>query len=341
MLKRDRLSIIIVTVLTAGVIYFLTRELRGKGKQLEEALKHLDWRWLLGGLLMMIVSIAFEAAATRVLLNKTDRKNTSFFALLRVPLLNLLGTGVTPFATGGQPAQLYGLARAGVESGRAMSVILMKFLVYQVVVVLFFIVGYIAADTFIYSQVAPTFATFIPFAIAIHAVVIVGIALVMFWPSLTLRLVDFVAPLFKRIMSKQRFESVIATTKQKIDNFHEESRRVISSWQSLVGSSILTMMQLIVFYLIPYFVIRAFGYASVNPWLIVTMNIMIVMVISLFPIPGGVGGAELSFQLLFSPFVKNSATLILVILIWRLITYYFGIFAGIIAYIIPARKNVR
>jgi len=69
MLKRDRLSIIIVTVLTAGVIYFLTRELRGRGKQLEEALKHLDWRWLVGGLLMMIVSIAFEAAATRVLLN--------------------------------------------------------------------------------------------------------------------------------------------------------------------------------------------------------------------------------------------------------------------------------
>ena len=58
-------------------------------------------------------------------------------------------------------------------------------------------------------------------------------------------------------------------------------------------------------------------------------------------ITGGVGGAELSFQLLFSPFVENSATLILVILIWRLITYYFGIFAGIIAYIIPARKNVR
>ncbi len=71
------------------------------------------------------------------MLNKADRRQTSVLSLLRVPLLNLLGTGVTPFATGGQPAQLFGMTRAGIESGRALSVILMKFLVYQVVVVMF------------------------------------------------------------------------------------------------------------------------------------------------------------------------------------------------------------
>ncbi|MDV7739146.1 flippase-like domain-containing protein [Leuconostoc mesenteroides] len=341
MFKRDRVSMIIVVVLTAIVVYFLTKELSGKGHQLSVALENLDWHWLLFGLFTMIISIFLEAAATRALLSKEDRRHTSVLSLLRVPLLNLLGTGVTPFATGGQPAQLYGLSRSGVETGRAMSVILMKFLVYQIVVVVFFIIGYVSAEHFIYQQVNPTFATFIPFAIAIHAVVIIGIILVMFWPSLTLRLVDLVAIVVKKMMHRERFERLIANVKQKIDNFHTESRRVISSWQSLVGATFFTSLQLITFYMIPYFVIRAFGYQSVNPWLIVTMNIMIVMVISLFPIPGGVGGAELSFQLLFSPFVKNPATLILVILLWRFITYYFGIFAGIIAYLIPAHHDRR
>ncbi len=327
--------------MTAIVIYFLTNELRGKGEQLTSALKHLDWRWLFFGFLMMILSIFLESAVTYAMLNKTDRKKTTIVSLLRVPLLNLLGTGVTPFATGGQPAQLFGMARAGIEAGRALSVILMKFLVYQVVVVIFFIVAYFSAEHFIYAQVDPTFAQFIPVAIAIHAFVIVGIILVMFWPALTLRLVDFLSPLVRRFMSQERHRRVITTTKRKIDNFHRESRRVISSWDALIVASILTILQLVVFYMIPYFVIRAFGYESVNPWLIITMNIMIVMVISLFPIPGGVGGAELSFQLLFSPFVKNPATMILVILLWRLITYYFGLFAGIIAYMVPARSSKR
>ena len=341
MSRRDKISAVIVIVLTAVVVYFLTNELRGKGEQLKLALQHLDWRWLFLGLLMMIISFFLESAATYAMLNQADRKKTSVVALLRVPLLNQLGTGVTPFATGGQPAQLYGLTRSGVEAGRALSVILMKFLVYQFVVVVCFVIGYFAAEHFIYAQVDPTFATFIPFAIAIHAVVIVGIALVMFWPALTIRIVDMVSPLFKRFMSEVRYRRLIRTVKQKIDNFHQESRRVISSWESLLGGTFFTTLQLIVFYMIPYFVIRAFGYSETNPWLIVTMNIMIVMVISLFPIPGGVGGAELSFQLLFSPFVKNPATLILVILIWRLITYYFGLFAGIVAYMIPARHVTR
>ncbi|AFT82134.1 flippase-like domain-containing protein [Leuconostoc carnosum] len=341
MSRTDKISAAIVVLLTAMVVYFLTNELRGRGHQLEIALKHLNWHWLVAGLLVMILSIFLEAAATYALLKKSDRRRTSLLSVLRVPLLNLLGTGLTPFATGGQPAQVYGLARSGIDSGRAMSVILMKFLVYQVVVVLFFIIGYFTAEHFIYAQVDPTFATFIPLAIAIHAVVIIGIALVMFWPALTLRLVDAVSPLIRKFMSRERHARMIITIKRKIDNFHQESRRVISSWESLVGATILTILQLLVFYMIPYFVIRAFGYSNVNPWLIVTMNIMIVMVISLFPIPGGVGGAELSFQLLFSPFVKNGATLILVILLWRLITYYFGLFAGIIAYIIPARHRMR
>lgn len=341
MLKRDRLSIIVVGLLTVIVVYFLWHELDGRGRQLEAALRHLDWRWLAAGMVAMIITIFLEAGVAWSLLNRSDRKKTSLAALLRVPLLNLLGTGLTPFATGGQPAQLYGLSRAGVEGGRATSVVLMKFLVYQIVVVLFFIIGYFSADSFIYSQVDPTFATFIPFAIAIHAVVIIGIALVMFWPALTLRLVDVISPIFKKMMTRRRYQRVIAAIKVKVNNFHEESRRVVGSWQSLISATAFTMAQLIIFYTIPYFVIRAFGYEDVNPWLIIAMHIMIVMVISLFPIPGGVGGAELSFQLLFTPFVKNPATLILVILIWRIITYYFGLFAGLVAYVWPSHKVVK
>lgn len=341
MSRTNKLSAIIVAILTAIIIYFLTNELRGKGDQLTLALQQLNWHWLFLGFVMMLVSILLESAVTYAMLNKFDRKKTTILSLLRVPLLNLLGTGVTPFATGGQPAQVFGMVRAGIESGRAMSVTLMKFLVYQVVVVIFFIVAYFSAEHFIYAQVDPTFAQVIPIAIAIHAFVIAGIILVMFWPALTLRLVDFLSPLVRKFISQEHHRRVITTLKLKIDNFHRESRRVISSWEALLVASILTILQLVVFYMIPYFVIRSFGYESVNPLLIIAMNIMIVMVISLFPIPGGVGGAELSFQLLFSPFVKNPATMILVILLWRLITYYFGLFAGIIAYMIPARRPKR
>lgn len=193
--RKNQVSALIVVLLTALTIYYLTRELAGREKQLEAALKVLDWHFLVLGLLTMIVSLGLEALATRALLNQEDRKNTSWGTLIRVPLLNQLGIGLTPFASGGQPAQLYALTRGKIDGGRSLSVTLMKFLVYQIVVVLFFIIGYFAADSFIYQNVDPAFATFIPFAIMIHAVVIIGLLLVMFWPALTIKVVDWTAKL--------------------------------------------------------------------------------------------------------------------------------------------------
>ncbi|MGQ2226348.1 lysylphosphatidylglycerol synthase transmembrane domain-containing protein [Fructobacillus fructosus] len=339
MSRRNQLSALVVLLTTGLVIYYLVNELSGRGKQLEAALKVLDWRFLLIAFSMMILSLILEAFATHALLSKQDRSDTSFGTLMRVPLMNQLGVGLTPFATGGQPAQLYGLTRGNIPASRALSVILMKFLVYQVVVVLFFIVGYFAADHFIYENVNPAFATFTPFAIAIHAVVIIGILLVMFWPTLSLKVVDMGAKLVSGFYKGDSISTFKKRSEEKIRSFHEESKRVIRSTRSLSIATVYTGLQLIALYVVPYFVIRAFGYSTVNPWLIIAMNIMIVMVISLFPIPGGVGGAEISFQLLFTPFVKNPATLVLVILIWRLITYYFGLFAGILAYVIPTKEQ--
>ncbi|MDF7637360.1 lysylphosphatidylglycerol synthase transmembrane domain-containing protein [Leuconostocaceae bacterium ESL0958] len=335
--RKNQISAVIVLFLTGLTVYYLSEELAGRQQQLKAALKVLDWRFLFLALSMMLLSLLMEALSIRALLSPADRRRAKFDTLLRVPLLNQLGIGLTPFQTGGQPAQLYGLTRAKIEGGRAMSVILMKFLVYQVVVVLFFLVGYAVAAPFIYQNVASTFANFIPFAIAIHAFVILGLLLVMFWPAFTLKVVDFADRLTRHFLPKKRVDRVFHYARTKVENFHYDAKRVLKSKKGLLAAIGYTVLQLVFFYMVPYFVIRAFGYSHINPGLILVMNIMIVMVISLFPIPGGVGGAELSFQLLFTPFVKNPATLILVILIWRLITYYFCLFAGILAYVLPTR----
>ena len=59
------------------------------------------------------------------------------------------------------------------------------------------------------------------------------------------------------------------------------------------------VLELMVFYVIGYFVIGGLGYGEVNGWLIMRMKMMIVMVICLLGIGGGVGGGELSLELVF------------------------------------------
>lgn len=335
---QNKVSVGVITVLTIVTLVILHNELKGHTKGLEIALRNLNGWWLLGGVGLMLLSFVFEALATKVLLGRLGKQHR-WWVFLRVPLMNALGSGVTPFATGGQPAQLLALNKTGVDTGRAMSVLLMKFLIFQVTIVIAFASVFLVGEHYVAQNVNGQFATLVPFAVLIHAVVIGGILLFMYWPALSHRLLDIITPLVRFALPNHLADRWLAIGKEKIDNFHEESRLMVGQGQHVVAATFWTVLQLAAYYAIPYFVIRAFGYAHVNLGLILIMHIMIVMVISLFPIPGGVGGAELSFQLLFSPFVANSATLVLVILFWRLITYYLGVFAGLIASLWPVKRT--
>ena len=51
----------------------------------------------------------------------------------------------------------------------------------------------------------------------------------------------------------------------------------------------------------------------------------------MFPIPGGAGGAEYSFTLLFGGFIANQEKLVIALILWRIFTYYLGIFLGAFA----------
>ena len=106
----------------------------------------------------------------------------------------------------------------------------------------------------------------------------------------------------------------------------------------LIKISLLTLVQLFFYYLIPYFILLSLGVTHVNVLLVMTMHVLIVMIISLFPIPGGVGGAELSFSMVFSTFISSHGKLVLAMLLWRAVTYYLVIFAGIVALAVKPDK---
>jgi glycosyltransferase 2 family protein len=55
-------------------------------------------------------------------------------------MIGFLYNAVTPFATGGQPMQVYTLSSMGMDTGMAGSVVAVKTLAYQIVMVLYALV---------------------------------------------------------------------------------------------------------------------------------------------------------------------------------------------------------
>lgn len=101
---------------------------------------------------------------------------------------------------------------------------------------------------------------------------------------------------------------------------------------------VVTLLQLFFYYMIPYFIMLALGVHGMNLIMVVSLHVLIFMIISLFPIPGGAGGAEYSFSVLFASFIGSGSKLVLAMILWRLLTYYFGMFAGMVALVVKPDK---
>ena len=242
-------------------------------------------------------------------------------------MIELLFNGITPFSTGGQPAQLFALMQSGVDGGRATSMLLMKFVVYQSMIVVNFIVCILIGFRFIADKLH-----------VLSMLIIFGLIMIMYWYNFTKKMVRVMIKPLSLFLKSERLEKIKKSVDDKIDSFYEESLRLRADWGLLIKISLLTLVQLFFYYLIPYFILLSLGVTHVNVLLVMTMHVLIVMIISLFPIPGGVGGAELSFSMVFSTFISGHGKLVLAMLLWRAVTYYLVIFAGIVALAVKPDK---
>ncbi|MFD0897815.1 lysylphosphatidylglycerol synthase transmembrane domain-containing protein [Loigolactobacillus binensis] len=333
-MSRKNIVVLIGMLLLGGGIF--AYELRSvRLSQLIREIYHLNLWWLAAAAGCMVLYWVMEAFVVKLLL-KGRVEHFSFKNALRIPLVEQLFNSLTPFSSGGQPAQLVALMQSGVDGGRASSLLLMKFIVFQAMVLLNFILTLV----FGFKLVAAKFtylAWLVVFGFIIHLTVITALLLIMYWYNFTKGLVRLLMRPLGWFMSTARVTKLETTLNQKIDNFYRESLRIKNQTGMLIKASILTLIQLLFYYSVPYFVLLALGLQP-NFVEVLVMHIMIVMIISLFPIPGGSGGAEISFRALFATFVAVNSKLVLAMILWRIMTYYLGMFIGIFALVVKPDK---
>lgn len=291
----------------------------------------LKFGWLLVALGCILLYLAIEGVITKLLMK--DTPSFSFKDAFRVPLVEQLFNGITPFSSGGQPGQLFIMLQTGVDGGKASSILLMKFVVYQAMIVVNFFVSLLIGFSYV-AEKMKLLALLIGFGFVIHLLVILGLLMIMYVPKVTKKMVYWGVYPLKWFLNAKRYEQINNTLSQKVDNLYLESVKLSHQPKLILKIAGLTFIQLLFYYLIPYFIMLAMGYHGINVIMITSLHVMIVMIISLFPIPGGSGGAELSFSSLFSSYISSNTKLVLAMILWRILTYYLGMILGVIALVI-------
>lgn len=334
MTKRNKISLIIMFLLGILIFIYAARDL--KFDVLIHDIKTINPFWFLVAVGCILVYFGLESFITYLLI-KNNHPDYTFKDAIRIPLVEQLFNGITPFASGGQPAQLLVLMQSGVDAGRASSALIMKFVVFQTMVVFNFFVSLIIGFHYVMEKMH-ALSWLILFGFLIHLVVVIGLLMVMYWHGFTKRLINLILKPVKFFISDEKFNSLKLTLDEKIDNFYEESVQIAKQWKLMIKIVLITFVQLLFYYSIPYFIMLSLGYNQANIVMIISLHIIIFMIISIFPIPGGSGGAEYTFEILFRSYISSSSKLLLAMMLWRILTYYLGLILGVFALIKKPHK---
>lgn len=321
--------------LSSGVILFLVIIFTDGLEDLVNQIAGLNPVWISIAALCMFVKWVVESSIMHSI-TKTLFVKQRFIDSLKVTMIGQFFNSVTPFASGGQPAQLYVLMRDGIPAGIAGSILMVKFIVYQSILTTYSLIIILFKAAFFKKQVSG-FLYFALIGFGVNIIVILSALLFAKYQNLTRKILTKIFGFLKKIRLIKNSEETEKRFEEQLISFHQNASMLKSNIGLLLQTSILTVIQLTMLYIIPFFIHKSFGLSGVKLTDMIAANAFVAMTTAFVPLPGAAGGAEGGFYFFFS-FFFTPQNIMAAIFIWRIITYYFNIgFGGLFAVLAPEK----
>lgn len=333
--KKSIFNIAVLVVSAAVMVFFLFR-VDGPQK-IFSTISSAKPIFLLCAAICMLFYWLLEAGAFHSICHGIKSK-ISFKECFHTSMIGQLFNCITPFATGGQPVQAYRLVQCGMGLGQASCALLAKFIIYQSVLTLYTVVVIVSKLAFFVSKVSGfTFIVFIGFAA--NTIVMALILSVGFFPRITKAVLIKALKLLAKLKLIKKPEEKEAKLCGEIDKFYSDFEKLKKNPKAFLLPCFFTALQLTAFFSVPYFVCLALSANMVSYVLVVCAAAFVLLISSFVPLPGGSGGAEGGFYMFFGMFFLQSGVLAAAVLLWRIMTFYLPIAAGMVFSHIKPSKN--
>ena len=321
--RRGAIAFLVCTLLGIGlIVHWYTPP------NLWQLLRSARWGWLVLAGVLTGLDFLFGALRMRVLLNGRVLPHVSFWHCLRATWANMFLSAVTPFQTGGGPAQIWILWRSGVPIAQATMVAMINLLA----TLTFFIAAGTVAVLFLPSALfGPGWTLAIRFAFLVAILVTAIFIAVLAFPRFGLWVIHAITlwwPTHWRALRRLRAR-MLMLLQQEIALFQHSVKMVLRHRKGDVFWVLMTTCALYMNkYLIGYCIARAL-HQSVGLGVFLMLQIIQWLVIYFAPTPGASGMAEVSAVLLMQQVLARE-TLVLFAILWRGFTSVLGAMLGLI-----------
>lgn len=332
-MKNKVLSFLSILVVTIIVLYF---SLKDDYTTIVSTILNINKCWLLVAFLLLFIYY-FLRSFTIYSFAKKFNTNYRLIDGIVLTLKTNFFHAITPFSTGGQPYEVYNLSKNDIKATDAINVSIENFIVYQIALVFLGIISIIFNSIFKILD-----SSFLKYLLTIGFIINFLVIVFLFWITLSKKTDKSFVNFLINILAKIKIIKNPDKLKQKFHNylieFNNGSKILFEDKKYFIFLILVQLISLISLYLIPIALLYGVGINSINVLeCIITMS-YVMLIGSFVPIPGGTGGLEYGFISLFKTFIIGGK-LNAVMLLWRFITYYFGMILG--AIILNFKKEVK
>jgi len=324
---KKKLNIIILIVITLLVLYF---SLKDNFEEIINQILTMNIWFLLIAFILVIMFWLFRSYPVYTFCKKIN-KEFKFIQAIQLTLRTQFFNAVTPFATGGQPYQIFYLKSCGLDYASSTSVVLQNFIVYQIALVTLGLIALFSNNIFHIFAKTDLLTHLITLGFIINTLVILVMFAVAFSKKTNKYLINLKINILTKLKIVKNKKKTLEKWDLKIIKFHSSAKILLKDKKTFIINILSNFVALCTLYLVPLFVLYSMGVFDAFSAGVSIVTCAYVMIIGSFvPIPGATGGLEFGFVQFFGNFITGS-TLSALMLVWRFITYYFGMIVGAIA----------
>ncbi len=329
--NRERISSVrrsAVFLAIVAIVYIIYLVLSGQYQSFVDAMGSLDTSWVIAACMSYVVYYIFGVLAYVISVIKDPKCPLGVRDLMSVEATGLFFSNLTPNGAGGAPAQIYRLMRSGLSMGDAGAVQYTRFVIYEAgegvfAALMLLFRGQWFVNT--YADAAWLVALLLFGFKVIECIVLI---LVCMFPKVVTKVGLAILRFLRRRkwLKPEHDERWTEIVTVQVGRFSTGFRSASSNVGEMVLTMVVTLLQLSCLYALPWYVLHAFGQEA-DLLTCLTAGSILELLTSAIPLPGGTGGAEGGFAVLFGAMFGDS-NVAAGYVVWRAVEYFLPVLAA-------------
>ena len=292
------LGALFLLILGGATVYVIYKEL--EGQDIIGTLKNANIWWVLAAILAMaIYAVCDGINISRCL--KLDGYKITFAQMMKYSFAGFFFSSITPSSTGGQPGQLYFMAKDKLKVSHSAFTLLCALLSFQCAAVFLGVIGVICSHGEVF-KLQGRFAYVFPIGFALNLAIIAFLICVLF----TRRLAGFFIGIglwfikVRGIKPGERFKFL-----RSFACYRKAAALLKKNKIVFVKMLITSLIQIILFHSVTFFCAHAVGCSGLDWFTVLRTQSSLFISVSSLPLPGAAGVTEYGYALFYSSLIPT------------------------------------